>query len=129
MAGDFNCSLRLIGIALPTVDNLRNFFLTPTTEMLSFFQHCEKRLNAWHDYVRDRRRWQNGANYKSVIGSTGLTVFVEKARKQTLYLVDIFVITNPLKIVNFFISTLQILRDLLRQNNERRVAVIFGMLA
>jgi len=23
---------------LPTVDNLRNFFLTPTTEMLSFFQ-------------------------------------------------------------------------------------------
>lgn len=87
------------------------------------------RFNAWHDYVTDRRRSQNGANYKSVTGSAGLTVFVEKARKQTLYLVDIFVITNPLKIVNFFISTLQILRDLLRQNNERRVAVIFGMLA
>ncbi len=26
-------------LMLPTVDNLRNLFLTPTTEMLSFFQH------------------------------------------------------------------------------------------
>ena len=28
---------------LPTLDNLRNFLLTTTTEMLSFFQQCEKR--------------------------------------------------------------------------------------
>ena len=25
-------------VVLPTLDNLRNFFLTPTTEVLSFFQ-------------------------------------------------------------------------------------------
>lgn len=27
---------------LPTVDNLRNFFLTPTAEMLSFFQQVRE---------------------------------------------------------------------------------------
>jgi hypothetical protein len=30
---------------LPTLDNLRNFFLTTTTEVLSFFQQCEKRFS------------------------------------------------------------------------------------
>jgi len=30
---------------VPTVDNLRNFLLTTTTEVLSFFQNCEKHPN------------------------------------------------------------------------------------
>ena len=29
---------RLFRLVLPTLDNLRNFLLTPTTEVLSFFQ-------------------------------------------------------------------------------------------
>jgi len=29
----------------PTLDNLRNFLLTPATGMLSFLNNCEKRLN------------------------------------------------------------------------------------
>lgn len=30
------------GPSLPTLDNLRNFFLTPTTEVLSFLQHLRE---------------------------------------------------------------------------------------
>jgi hypothetical protein len=35
-AGADSSDLR--SVWLPTLDNLRNFFLTPTTEVLSFFQ-------------------------------------------------------------------------------------------
>ncbi|MFZ0748557.1 MAG: hypothetical protein WAM70_04280, partial [Pyrinomonadaceae bacterium] len=35
------CSGDLCPIWLPTLDNLRNLFLTPTSEMLSFFQQVQ----------------------------------------------------------------------------------------
>jgi len=34
----------LLRLVLPTLDNLRNFFLKPTREMLCFFQHFSEAL-------------------------------------------------------------------------------------
>ena len=41
MAAAYSLSF-LLGMALPTLDNLRNFLLTPTTELLSFFQYLQE---------------------------------------------------------------------------------------